>query len=132
MEELERAERKMDFEFDGGYDRVCFEISESLYQRFRKAVRGEGQGVARLISQFLVGYILFLDLSFPKPEKKIHGPTRMLQIRVPEVVCARYRDKCTQDRIGLKGPIWQFMVNYLDLLENSRDENARGRAKADS
>ncbi len=131
MEGEERTERKMDFEFEGGYDRVCGEIPESLYRRFRETVHDEGQGVARVVTQFLVGYILFLDSSFPESEKNIPGPTRMLQIRVPDVVSARFRDKCRREGIGQKGPIRQFMANYLDLHENRRSESAQGRKKAD-
>ncbi len=131
MGEIEQTERKMDFDLESGNDRVAFDIPENVYKRFQKTANSEGQSVAKLISQFLVCYTLFLDRSFQEHKKKRPGPSRTIALRTPKEICARYKEKCKREGVGLKHPINRFVRNYLDFMESGVGKSAPGRKKAE-
>lgn len=103
--------------------RFGFLVPENLFVEFKENVLKENTTIPKLITQFMMNYIDYLDSSVflkgesysAKTTKKIH-----LAMLLPAGVCDRFKEKTMKDGVKMSGAIKQFIVNYVNFAKHKK------------
>ena len=103
--------------------RFGFIVPENLFVEFKENILKENTTIPKLITQFMINYIDYLDSSFflkgesysTKMTKKIH-----FVIQLPADVCIRFKEKTMKDGVKMKTVIEQFIVKYVNFMKHRK------------
>ena len=115
---MKNDEKKRDFRINT----QCFNasISEAVYKKFKEKLKQEGSQATRLLSQFIANYVLYLDKSFVKNDRRSKEKKKRVLIFVTNEHYCKFVEKISKENIDRSKVIEQFMENYIDFFDKKK------------
>ena len=95
-------------------------ISKVVYKKFKEKLKQEGLQSTRLLSQFIANYVLYLDKSFVKNDRRSKEKKKGMLICVTNEQYCKFAEKVSKENIDGSRLIEQFMENYIDFIDKKK------------
>ncbi|MBT8367220.1 MAG: hypothetical protein KJP23_21215 [Deltaproteobacteria bacterium] len=97
-------------------------VPEDLIEKFKEQVAKENTTIPKLISQFMMNYVDYLDSSFLLSIRASHGQRikkTYVTMRLPADLCPQFKEKTSREGLKMNAVIEQFILNYVNFLNHS-------------
>ncbi|MDL1963754.1 MAG: hypothetical protein LWW98_05335 [Deltaproteobacteria bacterium] len=115
---MKNDEKKKNFRINT--QRFNISISEVVYMKFKEILKQEGLQSTKILSQFIANYVLYLDKSFVKNDRRSKEKKKGVLIFVTNEQCCKFVEKVSKENIDRSKVIEQFMENYIDFFDKKK------------
>jgi len=115
---MKNDEKKKNFRINT--QRFNVSISTVIYKKFKEKLKQEGLQSTRLLSQFIANYLLYLDKSFVKNDRRSKEKKQNVLICVTNEQYCKFTEKVSKENINASSLIEQFMENYIDFIDKKK------------
>ncbi|MBC2694772.1 MAG: hypothetical protein HF982_05760 [Desulfobacteraceae bacterium] len=115
---MKNNERKKNFQINT--QRFNVSISKVVYKQFKEKLKQEGLRSTRLLSQFVVNYVLYLDKSFVKNDRRSKEKKKGVLIVVTNEQYCKFAEKVSKENIDGSRAVEQFMENYINFIDKKK------------
>ena len=116
--QMKNDEKKKNFRINS--QRFNISISEVVYMKFKEILKQEGLQSTKILSQFIANYVLYLDKSFVKNDRRSKEKKKGVLIFVTNEQCCKFVEKVSKENIDRSKVIEQFMENYIDFFDKKK------------
>ena len=114
---MENDEKKKKFRINT--QRFYASISEVVYKKFKEKLKQEGLQSTKLLSQFIANYVLYLDKSFVKNDRRSKEKKHNILIGVTNEQYCKLAEKLSKENINVSSVLEQFMENYINFIDKT-------------
>ncbi|MCP4552858.1 MAG: hypothetical protein GY834_12640 [Bacteroidetes bacterium] len=110
---------KMDLSYQR-MKRIGFLISENVWYEFKQYVSRENTTIPKLLGQFMVNYVDYLDVSFIDTNKEsTRNEKTKISFTLSSDICKDFRNKIKSEKVSMSMIVEQFMKNYVIFLKKN-------------
>ena len=115
---MKNDEKKKNFRINT--QRFNVSISKVVYKKFKEKLKQEGLQLTRVLSQFIANYVLYLDRSFVKNDRRSKEKKKGVLIPVTNGQYCKFAEKVSKENIDGSRVIEQFMENYINFIDKKK------------